>query len=442
MKGKRIVHYLIGITAFLLVSAIVYSILRDDDPYQYFTGIGDSFDISPDDKEYMFPYFLNGNEAIYSANIDGTNVKKLTNPQKERHLQPRYSQDGLRILFLSQNDKRINSLVVANRDGTGQKKWTSNKMHVREAVFSPNNYLIFYIGMPAEDFLKAEGETSEGYDLYSINLRNGKMDQLTDHNEFDMDSLSVSANGKEVFYSIFAADRKKLIAYSIVTGDEHAAIGSENLSTESYSFQISPDASQALFTTISEESRKSHLFKYELFLKDMKSGKVKRLTHLNSHVSSPRFFHHSNQITLLDNDNWASEPATYKFYHVDLETNKLQPISFHLPEKKVMGLMVLKWIDEMVNSSTVTGLYILLMMLFTIQLHFYSLKDRTYLPGIISICLTILTFISSIFVTIITKDPWAGMAIGMITAVLFGSTIFILFFALLLNLLGKRRWAS
>lgn len=68
LKKRRLLICLIVATAFLLVATIAYALLRDDDSYKYFTGVGDEFDISPDDKHFLFSYYVDGKEGLYMAN--------------------------------------------------------------------------------------------------------------------------------------------------------------------------------------------------------------------------------------------------------------------------------------------------------------------------------------------------------------------------------------
>ena len=436
LKKRRIFISLIVATAFLLVATIAYALLGDDDPYKYFSGVGDKFDISPDDKHFLFSNYLNGKEAIYRANGDGTDVIQLTSSETERHHAPKYSRDGKKILFLSKNSERINTLNLANQDGNQKKQLTSNNLHVSEAVFSYSGETIYYVGMPAEDFKKAEGETSKGFDLYSIEIDDGKIKRLTNKNYFEMTSLSVSPDGKEVYYNLFNGNKEIITSFSIETGLEQGKTISEVMPNDSYNFQLSPDGAKLAFTAVSKESQNGSLFEYELFLIDIEKQRTKRLTDLNSSVASPKFFHHKNQIAFLENTNWPQEPAEFDLYVLDLGTEKLQSIHLALSNQDVSHRLI-DGVNQLVNGFTIAILYIILFGFLITYLYYYHSKEKSYLPVKISFSLTVVAFISSIVVAFVV-DPWFGMGVGMLTAALMVCTFLVFGYAFVLNRFGKK----
>ena len=275
VKNRKVFIGLISVTFLLLIGAIIFSLLRDQDPYRYFTGMGSSFDLSPDEKHYLFSYYLDGNESIYRSNADGTEINKLTDSASERLHSPRYSSDGTKILFLAQNAERINTLYLANQNGSEQKILTSDKTHVSEAVFSVTGEEIYFVGTPADDFKKAEGETTEGYDLFVVDIASGKVEQLTNQDHFTMDFLSISEDGKEIYYSLFDGSREKVTAFSVEDGLEKEAPGSNRLPKDTYSFRYSPDGSRIAYTTVSEESQDSSCLNMSYFCLILKRDRLK-----------------------------------------------------------------------------------------------------------------------------------------------------------------------
>ena len=436
MKKKKIYMILISITFLLLVGSIIFSLLRDHDPYRYFTGMGSSFDLSPDEEDYLFSYYTDGKESIYRSNVDGTEMKKVADSASERLHSPRYSIDGTKILFLAKNAESINTLYIADENGSNQKILTSDKMHVSEAVFSVTGEQIYFIGTPAADFKKAEGETTEGYDLFVVDIASGKTEQLTNQDYFTMDFLSASQDGKEIYYSLFDGNREKVTAFSLEEGLEKEAQGSNRLPKDTYSFRYSPDGSKIAYTTISEESLDSSLFEYELFLLDLEGRQTKRLTNLDSSVVSPIFFKGQNQIAFLENTNWPADPAEHALKVVDLDTEKIHSIEFaSFPQASSHWFM--KTIDTFANSVTVAVLYVILLGLFSTYLSFYHSKKKSYLPATVSLAITVLVFISS-FVVAFVVDPWYGIGLGMLAAALLGCTLVAFGYAFALNFFKKK----
>jgi dipeptidyl aminopeptidase/acylaminoacyl peptidase len=437
VNKRKYMISLIFISFLLLVGTLIFSLLRDDDPYRYFTGVGNSYDLSPDNQKFLFSYYINGKESVYESRVDGKDVKKLTGATTERHHNPRYSTDGMKILFLSKNSEGINTLYIANQDGSEQKRLTPDKTHISEAVFSSTDEVIYYIGTPAEDFKKAEGETTEGFDLFQIEVNSGKTTQLTDQDYFSMNNLSISQDGKEIYYSLFDGNREKVTAFSLEEGKEIGAPGSDQLPNESYSIRYSPDGSKIAYTTVSEESQNSSLFEYELFLYNVNNNQTERLTNLKASVLSPRFFKNANQIAFLHNTNWPTEPAEHELKIVDMETEKIQEIELSIPHQKT-NHWLMKSMDTFANASTVAVFYVVFIGLLSTYLYFYHSKRKSYLPAIISLSLSVLIFVSSFVVSYITDNPWNGIALGMLAAAAFGCTFIVFLYTFILNFFGKR----
>ncbi|MEO4055148.1 DPP IV N-terminal domain-containing protein [Solibacillus sp. CAU 1738] len=437
LKKRKLFIYLIVATAFLLVGTFVYALLRDDDPYKYFTGMGDEFDISPDDKHFLFSYYIDGQEGIYKANVDGTDVEQLTSSETDRHHAPKYSHDGTKIIFLSKNPEGINSLYIANEDGSQQKQLIPTSVHVSEAVFSYTGETIYYIGMPAEAFKKAEGETTEGFDLYSVNINGENIKQLTNENYFDMESLIVSHDGKAIYYRLFDMNKEKVTMYSLENKLEKEAAISEALPNDSYYIQLSPNEDKLAYTAIAEESLNSPLYEYELFIIDTEERQPKRLTDFNSSVVAPIFFHHQNQIAFLNYTNWPIDPAKNDLFVLDLGTEELQPVHMAVSNQNSSNWLI-KGINQLVNGTTITVIYIIMIGLLITYLHQFHSKRKSYVPAIASLILTIIVFISSVIVAF-NVDPWYGIGLGTFAAVLMGCTLLVFGYAFVLNLVGKSR---
>ncbi|WP_176330358.1 DPP IV N-terminal domain-containing protein [Oceanobacillus rekensis] len=435
MKKRKQWITLILITFLLLIASIVFSLMRADDPYRYFTGMGSSFDLSPDDEHYIFSYYLNGKENIYRSNADGTDIEQITDSSSERLHHPKYSSEASQILFLGENPDRVNTLYVADQNGKEQKSLTTGNIHVEDAVFSVTGKEVFFTGIPAESFNKVEGEATDGYDLFSVDIQSGEMDQLTDQDYFTMDSLAISQDGKEIYYSLFDEGREKVTAFSLDDGLEKTAPEANRLPYESYHFRYSPDESKIAYTYVSEESRDSSLFGYELFLLDLKKGEDQRLTNLDSSIVSPRFFHEQNQIAFLENTNWPGEPAEHALNVMDLETEEIHPIELAMsPPKSSQWLP--KTIDTLAHGWTVAILYVVLIGLLSTYLFIFHSKKKRYVPVLVSFFLSIIVFSVSFFVAFVV-NPWYGIGLGMLATALLGCTVISFGYAFVLKFFVK-----
>ncbi|TYR81489.1 DUF5050 domain-containing protein [Priestia megaterium] len=433
LKHKRTLFILISLTAILFAGSVIYSLVKNDDTYQYFTGLGSSISISPDDKKFVFSYFINGNEAIYSANMDSTNIEKLSHSNEKRYHAPQYSRDGKKLVYLGKDTEKIDTLYLSNSDGTDSRQLTNKSLHIAEAVFSATGETIYFIGVPAEDFKKREGEQERGFDLYSIDTSSGKQKRLTDKNHFSMNSLSSSPDGKQIFYTLFEGENERLYSFSIEGGTENAAAIPKEMPRDLYHSALSPDGNSLAFTAVSKESQNSSLYEYELFVSNLKSGKTKQLTNLNSSIESPVFFHQQNKIAFLEHINWPADPAQFTLSTIDIDTKKVDAVTLNIPAEKSEAWL-LKSVNRMVNIYTIGGVYTILLALVTVYVHFQFQKK--YLIAIISLILSIITLAAS-FVVAALMDPWYGIGVGGLAAGLFICTIFIFIFSFLLGFVKR-----
>lgn len=427
MNRKNTLLGAIALVALLLISSISYMLLADRDTYKYYTGLGSGLAISEDDQLIAFSYFNNGNSAIYTAGQDGRDVKRVSNPERVYHLNPQFSPDGSKILYLSQDSNHIKSLYIANVDGANPKKLSNNFQHISGAVFSDDNETIYFASMPAEEFKKTEGETQEGFDLFSVKIDGSQMEQLTDRDFYTMDSLAFSAEKKEILFKDF----DDINAFDLEDQRVYTADLSGEMPTDFFHLTLSPKLNALAYTTITDESKDTSLFEYDLFLKDLKDGDTKRLTDLNSSVVSPVFFNEKNEILFLEYINWPQEPEEYKLRAVEIETKKLKELRLEIPDLSSSNF-VMKVIDYSVNSWTVGLLYTVLFMLITV----YVKHEKVFLPSLISLAIGLFALAAS-FVVAVTVDPWAGIGVGMLAAGLLVCTIVLFIFAFVMKLLRK-----
>ncbi|WP_226641436.1 TolB family protein [Mesobacillus subterraneus] len=427
MKNKKILVGVIGIVALLLLSSIGYLLLGDRDAYKYFTGLGSGLAVSEDDQRIAFSYFNNESSAIFTANQDGSDVKRVSNPDHVYHTNPKFSLDGSRILYLSRDSDRIQSLYTANVDGTNPKKISESSQHVSEAVFSDDNETIFFSSTPAEEFQKSEGESQEGYDLFSVKIDGTSMQKLTDRDFYTMESLVFSAEKKEILFKDF----DELNAFNLEDQRVYAADFNGKLPADIFHLTLSPEKNAVAFTTIAEESKDTSLYEYDLFLKDLQNGDTERLTDLNSSVVSPVFFNNKNEILFLEYINWPKEPEEYKLRTVDLETQKVKEVTLEMPELEASNF-VMKALDYSINSWSVGLMYTVLLILITI----YVVPGKVYLPSFISLSIVMLAIVAS-FAVAAMVDPWAGIGVGMLAFGLLVCTIIAFLFALALKFYRK-----
>ncbi|WP_438423611.1 hypothetical protein [Aquimarina macrocephali] len=109
-------------------------------------GGGPSF--TPDGRIVFHSVFHSNGEEICIANIDGSNITKLTN-NEAKELHPEVSLDGRQIVFMSDRDGDF-EIYTMNIDGSNQKRLTHNDLDDWNPSWSPDGSQILYSSQDQE----------------------------------------------------------------------------------------------------------------------------------------------------------------------------------------------------------------------------------------------------------------------------------------------------
>ncbi len=81
-------------------------------------------DWSLDGKSLVFESTRDGRSAIYTIGVDGTSLRRLTDPAVTSG-QPRWSRDGKRVVYYADADGRMQIFMI-NKDGSGLRRVTDS----------------------------------------------------------------------------------------------------------------------------------------------------------------------------------------------------------------------------------------------------------------------------------------------------------------------------
>lgn len=108
----------------------------DEDPAWSPDGQKIAFDSDRDNPD--------GGADLYVMNADGSDQHNLTNTGAVSEVRAAWSPDGARIAFWRFN-QGVDSIVVINADGTGERTLTGPREHVADPAWSPDGEWIAYI---------------------------------------------------------------------------------------------------------------------------------------------------------------------------------------------------------------------------------------------------------------------------------------------------------
>ena len=104
---------------------------------------------SPDDHKITFSISERDVCSIYSAALDGSEIKRLSFPKNgEVHSYPVFTSDGKKILYVcasQKNEGSFSSLHAVGLDGSGDRSITNLEGHIREAVPSMDGKFIYIL---------------------------------------------------------------------------------------------------------------------------------------------------------------------------------------------------------------------------------------------------------------------------------------------------------
>jgi len=103
---------------------------------------------------------------ISIANIDGSNVIKLTNDDTN-NMSPKISPDGSQIAYLSNRDGN-QEVYVMNIDGSGQQRLTSNRVEEWDPAWSTDGSKVFFSSQNVHGF----------YDIYKVNKDGSSIEKI------------------------------------------------------------------------------------------------------------------------------------------------------------------------------------------------------------------------------------------------------------------------
>ena len=339
-KRKKIILVTIIFTGvmFFLVGALCVSsgLIHTETKKE---GLADSIDISPDDQQIIFSYYQNGIASLYTANVDGTDVKFLTGMKGNSLLRPKYSTDSKKIVFITSPQYKENkqqSLFVMDRDGGNQKQLTPQEDLITEAIFSPDSHNIYFLKAGIfKNYSPIASKRPHEFDIFSVGVDGNNLKRLTYEKGYDMSSLSITSDGQRLLCVKYGNDEQPLYISS-VDGKEtlYKILPKENIGKPwIYYAALSPDNQSVTFSAVSESS-KDTTYEYELYIMNLKTYEAEQLTKLQSHVSGPVFFHKQNKIMFLQNYNWPNNPPKYQIYTIDLNTKELKKINLDIDKMK------------------------------------------------------------------------------------------------------------
>ena len=301
-------------------------------------GLAPYISISPDDNKILFSWYQNGKASLYVADVNGSNVQRLTSAKNESYIEAVYSHDGSKILFLAyrENDGRpFSDICIMDANGTNLQRLTSSKQYINEAIFSPDGKTIYYLQSNFfGHYSPITGSRPHEFDIYSINLNSTSPRRITNLHEYEMFGLSVTSDGRHLLFGSGPLDpERRPFAFhqllidnpnKIVSFNPSGQFGSDTFSE----LQLSSDDRTAAFVAVAPNKRGG--YKYELYIMDFESKYSRQITNLQRNIESACFMHGQPRIIFTVNTTWPIDPPIYELCSVNADGTDLKKINLSI----------------------------------------------------------------------------------------------------------------
>jgi len=158
---------------------------------------------SPDSKTIVFSYG-DGNEcSIYKADLASGHAKRLTKTHTGCESDPAFSPDDKLIVYSYVSAPGANSaLWVMDADGANAHQISSGSSDDVYPIFAPDTHTVYFVrARYFGHYSPLAKKRRHDLDLFSLDLRNSKVAELTEQHFFDAKSLCLSPDGKELLIS-------------------------------------------------------------------------------------------------------------------------------------------------------------------------------------------------------------------------------------------------
>lgn len=210
-----------------------------------------------------------GNNEIYTMNINGTNVKRLTYTTENEEY-PCFSPDGTKIVYIIDTFS-VYYLYIININGNGKKLvFSETTGDMGYPTFSPDGNRIFF------EWQKTN------CDIYSINIDGTNLKQITNSVGNANHSPSPSPDGSKILVSRVFGMTYKLYLYDFDGTDGSLLVEAPMGGDHSPSY--SPDGSMIVFTRRIDGSSP-----YQIYTMNSDGTNIKRLTNHPDNDEWPTF---------------------------------------------------------------------------------------------------------------------------------------------------------
>jgi TolB protein len=206
-------------------------------------------------------------EELYIMQADGSGVRRLTQTPGISEWHPRFSPDGSRIAYMSQEND-VGYVKMMNADGSGDRRISGAYSLLRSGVWSPDGAEFFFTGLPQQ---------ASNIDIFSIDLESGELttriatptSEACPHLTSDGRTLTYG----NVFEEADGTENIDLFAHDLTSDDTSGASDTRLTDDPTVDDYGDPDAGDATYVFLSRRDGNA-----DLYLMNRDGSNERRLT--------------------------------------------------------------------------------------------------------------------------------------------------------------------
>ena len=237
---------------------------------------------SPDGRSLLFISDRDGNAEIYAQDLDGANLRRLTNHPAHDEF-PTFSPDGTQIVFNSNREEENFDVYIMNADGGGVRRVTNWKSEeeIRPGCWSADGTQILLVS-------NKEGKG----DVYKMDIEPfAPVEVLRDESHDLRSPVYLPDGGKLIYVSVSESKMGELHLLDLATKQDRVLLTSEIADLHP---KFSPDGNSILFQNRIEGNA-------EICVMSVDGGEVRNLTNNPARDINPAWSPDGSQIVFASN---------------------------------------------------------------------------------------------------------------------------------------------
>jgi Periplasmic component of the Tol biopolymer transport system len=298
-----------------------------------------SIALSPNGKVIAVGFDKGNTSFIYKVAVDTGRATRLTSAKSGEESMPAFSPDGKQIAYsYSPENGAHYRIVIGNIDGSDLRHWAASESDEFSPVFMPDSKtVIFSRSGFFGSYSPIAQPHSHAWRFYSGDLDGTNVRELTSESFYMASPASASPDGKHIVIATEGVDTNRNIAvYSLdrpgkpTQSLQPHVPGEVDHKNPIFNFpNYMPDGKSILFMAASGGK---HGYDYDVYLVDLGTGSLVRLTNGNGYATDLKLSADGNIAVFLKwHSDWRGTPDRSEPYLLDMQTHKLRPL-------KVTGL--------------------------------------------------------------------------------------------------------